>query len=137
MKLVSGLHLVEGSPPPGELIPPDMVEFLLLPQCIALPPLSNLAGCTCVCAAAGSTDDFNKFAEARGWAEREPSGVPQAPTNDSESSGAPPAPTDDMIAMPLPLMHRLHMEAAALGSMLFEAERAAEAAGYQLTLREL
>jgi len=41
-----------------------------------------------------------------------------------------------MIAMPLPLLHRLFMEAAALGSMLFEAERAAEAAGYQLTLRE-
>ena len=97
----------------------------------------NQATCTCDCAGAGSTDEYNKFAEARGWGDKTTSGAPQAPTNDSETGGAPPAPSDDMIPMPLPLLHRLVMEAAALGSMLFEAERAAEAAGYQLTLREL
>ena len=39
--------------------------------------------------------------------------------------------------MRLALLQRLLLEASTLGSLLFEAEHAAEAAGYQLTVREL
>ena len=39
--------------------------------------------------------------------------------------------------MRLLLLQRLLLEASALGSLLFEAERAAEAAGYQLIPRQL
>jgi len=75
-------------------------------------------------AAAGATEASAASKAARGWGK-------------VETGDAAPLPEPDLVPMRLALLQRLLLEASTLGSLLFEAEHAAEAAGYQLTVREL
>ena len=77
-----------------------------------------------IVAAAGATEASAASKEARGWGK-------------VETGDAAPLPEPDLVPMRLALLQRLLLEASTLGSLLFEAEHAAEAAGYQLAVREL
>jgi len=95
------------------------------PECAAL-LLPYVAPCDldAIVAAAGATEASAASKEARGWGK-------------VETGDAAPLPEPDLVPMRLALLQRLLLEASTLGSLLFEAEHAAEAAGYQLAVREL
>ena len=114
-QLAPSAHMLEHySPPGGELLPQLF--------CVRVATCS-MTGMHAIAAAAGATEASAASKEARGWGK-------------SDESDAAPLPEPDLVPMRLAPLQRLLLEASTLGSLLFEAEHAAEAAGYQLTIRE-
>ena len=114
-QLAPQAHMLEHYSPPGGA---------LLDQERSVPPATKcLTGGHAFVAAAGATEASAASKEARGWGKADMDDAAQLPE-------------PDLVTMRLALLQRLLLEASTLGSLLFEAERVAEAAGYQLTARE-